>query len=129
LEASLDDFPAMVSALSSHSSEGSFIALGSEAVPDLNVQFSFENGAVGFDWVLLAPKNIEERARAESLAAGRGQELAEQSMNKVSYLRTTRGDLAGLCRAILQDLFGVSPTDRLWVEAHAVEWPPKSDHE
>jgi hypothetical protein len=123
-KATLADLPAMVALLDSVRTEGSFLALGADSVPGLNVQFSFEDGSVGFDWVLLAPINIEQREKAESYAASRGQKLVEHSMNDVAYLRTTAGDLAALCHGILHELYGVRTNEELWVAVGGVEWPP-----
>ena len=88
----------------------------------LNVQFSVERGHAGFDWVLLAPRNIAARERVTVFFAQRGSPLAQRSANGVDYLRAERGDLAALTRELLTRVFGVTEQQSMDLVAEGFEW-------
>src|SRR6202042_54389 len=67
----------------------------------LNLQFSMENGRIGFDWVLMAPRNIEDKEALGQYIKGRGYTYAEETLNKVSYLRVEKGDLGQLADDVI----------------------------
>jgi len=52
-----------------------------------NVQFSFENGIAGIDWVLLSPANIADKEKFVGLAKSMQMEVKELEGNGVKYLR------------------------------------------
>jgi hypothetical protein len=69
-EVRTDDLPALVEAMSRGTASVRYAAL-IFSTPDrpsdedaLNLQVSFENGKAGFDWVLLAPRNIEDKGNS-----------------------------------------------------------------
>lgn len=114
--------------LARNRAEGSFAAFhfGSPDRPSpddtLAAQLSFEVGAVGFDWILLAPRNVEERSRVEQYLQSRGLDLIEKEGNGVRYLRTEQGDVARLCRSLIVELFGVDPSAELEMVYSGFEW-------
>ena len=79
----------------------------------LNLQFYFEDGRIGFDWVLLGKPNIRDREKFERLAASLGYKVVPQEKNGVKYLRTVEGDLPRLCKRVLVDLYGKSGESRI----------------
>jgi hypothetical protein len=44
-------------------------------------------------------------------------------MNDVEYFRVEGGDLASLCRALLSELFGVTPTQTMYLIPEGFRWP------
>ena len=54
---------------------------------NLNLQFSIEEGEPGFDWVLLAPKNIQDQEKFVSYAQAMGFKVVNKSGNGVDYYR------------------------------------------
>ena len=46
-------------------------------------------------------------------------------MNGVSYLRTESGDLAALCRDLLQSVFGVTGKQEMQLISEGFTWAPK----
>ncbi len=88
----------------------------------LNVQFSVENGRVGLDWVLLAPRNVEARDRVVAFFERSGSASTSRSMNGVNYLRTENGDLANLAVTMLRSVFGVTDTQEMPLIAEGFSW-------
>jgi hypothetical protein len=92
----------------------------------VNLQYSIENAKLGFDWVLLAPRNLADRQKIWDFAKECHLEPTEREMNKVRYLRIEGGDVTDLGMRITKTLYGLtddSPVD-LIVESFA--WPPKT---
>jgi hypothetical protein len=125
---SIDRIPEIRDRLRERGVEDSFTAF-LFATPDrlsredaLAAQLSFEGGSVGFDWVLLARRNVEERARVEEFARWRGFHLLERQRNGVRYLRSEDGDVASLCTSVITELFGVPPSNKLEMVYRGLEW-------
>ena len=109
---------------------------------DLNLQFSIEEGKPGFDWVLLAPKNIQDQEKFVSYAQAMGFKVVKKSGKGVDYyralvtdqmpaLRVANSDnshtdldknlyLALLCQKILTDLYGLKPDSKIGLYAKRV---------
>jgi hypothetical protein len=90
----------------------------------INVQFSMEHGRPGFEWVLLAPRNIEDKQRYLDFARRAGFAPKEMAMNGVSYLRVEDGDLARLCIDVITKMYGVSATKPVELLVEGFEWGP-----
>ena len=82
------DIQSVFEKLSSDGSYGSY-AVFIPKKPDadlgehLNLQFSYENGSAGFDWVLLSPVNIRDQQRLIDLATTLGITMEAHEMNNV----------------------------------------------
>ena len=109
---------------------------------DLNIQFSIEEGEPGFDWVLLAPKNIQDQEKFVSYAQAVGFEVVKKSGNGVDYYRALVTDqmpalrvanrdnshteldknlyLALLCQKILTDFYDLKPDSEIGLYAKRV---------
>jgi hypothetical protein len=92
------------------------------AVDALNIQFSIENGHVGFDWVSNGQLNDPEIARVSAFFAQQGATLSSRSMNGVNYLRTERGDLPKLAQDLLRTVFGVTDHQDMQLIAEGFTW-------
>ncbi|MCW3847279.1 hypothetical protein OF829_08500 [Sphingomonas sp. LB-2] len=131
VEVRLDDLPAIVEALSRGSSKTRFAAL-TFGTPDrpsnddaLNLNLTVENGKVGFDWVLLGPRNIEDQEKFKAFARARGSEPVSRSMNGVSYLRVERADLVRFTASIVTEMYHLPATEPLSLFHEGFEWPQR----
>jgi hypothetical protein len=120
--------PAVYESLRTTGGDGSFAALMPSTAPGkrkepVNLQFSIEDGRIGFDWVLLAPTNIADRTNFEALAESLRFKLTEVTANNVKYLRTTDSRSVELCTKVLSDLYSVPETARIDLIAEGFEWP------
>ena len=122
------DIPRIYTSLKHSGSDGSFAAImptkrtkKSEDV--VNLQFSIEDGSIGFDWVLISEVNIEDRGRFEALAKSRRFDVRESMMNGVQYLRTTDRNAANLCQMVLSDLYSLSADAELDLIVEGFSWP------
>jgi hypothetical protein len=88
----------------------------------VNLQFSLENGRPGFDWVLLAPRNIEDKASFVGFAERRGYSFTERTKNGVPYLRVENGDLAELCAEVVTGLYARPRSEPLGLIVRGFEW-------
>ncbi len=95
------------------------------AVQDaINLQFSMEGGRPGFDWVLIAPRNIQDKDRFLAFAASAGYAASAKEMNGVKYLRVEDGDLPQLCMSVVTGMYGLKPSDQIDLIAEGFEWRP-----
>jgi hypothetical protein len=90
----------------------------------LNIQFSVENGKAGFDWVLLAPRNIEDEALFVDFARQRGYTPARHEMNNVKYLRVEAGDIARLCSDVISELYRIPASMKVELITEGFAWKP-----
>ena len=130
----IEDIGDVFEALSSQGKEGSFAVFlcGENAEPPaardaLNVQFSIAEGALGIDWVLLAPVNRETQARFSDFFEAKGYEVSEKSQNDVDFLRVEGDHLAELLQEFLASQFGVTPTQPLDLIADGFDWSDSDD--
>lgn len=100
------------------------------AVADaLNLQFSIEDGRLGFDWVLLNRRNIKDRDRFMAFAAAAGRRPVEKVLNGVSHLRLEDGDLVGFCRSVITRMYGLDPAQRIDMVVSGFHWPAEGMRE
>lgn len=128
-EVRTSDFPALTKALSSGSQEVRYAALIFSA-PDrpseqdvLNLQFSFANGKVGFDWILLAPRNIEDQAKFRAFSREHGVVPVSSTLNGVSYLRVEDTDVAEFASLIVTEMYRRPPDEPLGLVFEGFDWP------
>jgi len=122
------DIPRIYSSLKRTGTDGSFAAIMPSKRPKksqdvANLQFSIENGSIGFDWVLLSEVNIEDRDRFEALAKSRRFDIREMTMNGVQYLRTTNGNAASLCQTVLSELYSIPSDAEIDLIVEGFSWP------
>ncbi|MDI9246940.1 hypothetical protein [Marinobacter sp. CHS3-4] len=110
---------------------------------DLNLQFSIEEGKPGFDWVLLAPRNVQDQEKFLEYARRAGFHVIRKSGNGVDYyrasvsremppIRVKNSDgsfteldkslyLALLCHGILTDMYGLKSESEIGLYAKRVK--------
>ncbi|MEY2545610.1 MAG: hypothetical protein QOG48_727 [Verrucomicrobiota bacterium] len=126
------DFPQLLSALTATGGNGAFwvVLVPNTARGDgnyANVQYSIEGGRVGMDWVLLAKRNIEDKEAFTQFVTAAGATVTEEVGNNVHYLRVSDGpDLAKLGQDFLQQVYHVTPEDKLRLIITDFSWKPES---
>ncbi|WP_309662458.1 hypothetical protein [Sphingomonas sp.] len=128
-EVRTDDLPALVRAMSRGTASVRYAALmfGTPDRPSdedvLNIQVSVENGKAGFDWVLLAPRNIEDQEKFRIFARAHGAEPVARSKNEVSYLRVERADVAKFTASVVTEMYDRPPNEPLGLVYEGFDWP------
>lgn len=89
----------------------------------VNLQFSIEHGRIGFDWVLRAAVNIRDQKRFREFAHDQGYSVAAEQLNGVNYFRVENGDLPGLCKKVMQAMYGAPPDGQLGLMVSGITWP------
>jgi hypothetical protein len=128
LQVRVDEIPRVLASLSASSSDPTF-AVFMFTTPDLptpqdalNIQFSMESGKPGFDWVLIAPRNIRDHDRFVEFAQAGGYHPEMQEMNNVRYLRVEQGDLAALCRDVITKMYSLPESELIDLIVEGFEW-------
>jgi hypothetical protein len=113
-----DQIPSIVSKLQKTGRDGSFVVFmfsipgnHDETLP--NLQYSIEKGRLGLDWVLLAPRNVEDELELADFMKRDGYTVLKREMNEVRYLRVEGDDLENLGIRILRDFYHLAPEARL----------------
>lgn len=130
VEVGTDDLPAIVEAMSRASTPVRYAGL-TFGTPDrpsdedaVNLNISVENGKVGFDWVLLAPRNIEDQEKFRTFARSQGYEPRHRTMNGVSYLRVQPPDVATFAASVVTKMYHLPPNEPLGLFHDGFDWPP-----
>lgn len=89
----------------------------------VSVQFSVEEGTVGFDWLLPQQLNLVDQDHFTDFAAARGYAHQRRSMNGVAYIRVTSGDLAALATGVMAELYGLASDEEVELVAEGFDWP------
>ena len=115
-----DQIPSIVSSLERKGRDGSFVVFmfsvpGNHDELSPNLQYSIENGQLGFDWVLMAPQNIKDETQITEFIKGAGYTVSKHEVNEVSYLRVEGKDLQNLGIKILSDFYHLAPEAKLEV--------------
>jgi len=129
-----NEIPAIVNCLHRCSVEGTFVMFvipqpGRPKEAAITVQFSFEGGEVGFDWLLDNGLGNEERGRFEELAKRRGWKFNQREGGGFHYLRVQGGDpaeIAGIGTEVITSLYQVDPSEQLEVETDSPNWRRES---
>jgi len=121
--------PSIVSQLRQEARNGSWVAFAfippnssNIGAPEINLQYSFEDGKAGLDWVLIAPRNLQDQKKFTDAVSERNQLAMEKEMNGVRYLRVEDGDIADLGLNLLQNTFGLKNDDEIEVIADGIDW-------
>lgn len=129
-EVQTDELPALVEAMSRGSAEPRWATLMFNT-PDrpsdedaVALQVSFENGKAGFDWILLAPRNIGDQEKFRTFAAAHGFEPVAKTINGVSYLRLEPADVAEFTARVVTDMYHRPPDQPLALVHEGFDWPP-----
>jgi len=124
----LDELPALAEALSKGSAPERYAALVF-ATPDrptdddaINIQMSVEDGKLGFDWVLLAPRNINDREEFVTFARARGVHPVFRSMNGVSYLRVEHTNVPRLTRSVVTEMYNLPSNQPVGLVYEGFDW-------
>jgi hypothetical protein len=70
-----------------------------------NLQYSIENGRLGFDWVLLAAQNIRDETAVTDFIKHAGYTVSKRQMNRVTYVRAEGSGIEQLGANILRDFY------------------------
>lgn len=93
----------------------------------VHLQFALANGRPGFEWVLLAPVNLKDRASFEKLADSMGIDISRGRLKSVEYLRTEDERSVDLCRRILIEMYGADESTTLDLVFDKHEWTWDAD--
>jgi len=88
----------------------------------VHLRLSVENGHPGVDWVLVAPRNIEDKDAFVAFARRRGYALAERRNNGDSYLRIEDGDLAQACAEVITKFYFRPRSEPMELKVEGFEW-------
>jgi hypothetical protein len=125
----VQDIPAVFARAKAQAKDESFAVFvfappgGSLSKDAINIQFSFENGRIGLDWVLLSPPNIKDREQYERLATSLGYKINAKEKDGVKYLRIEDGDLPRLCEKAICDLYSLRKESKVGLLVHLMSWP------
>ncbi|MEA3009554.1 MAG: hypothetical protein QOJ91_1246 [Sphingomonadales bacterium] len=124
-----DNLAGLVEAMRRGSSSASWAALMLNT-PDrpsdedaVALQISFENGRLGFDWELLAPRNVEDQERFRTFARAQGLQPVARSLNGVSYLRVEGTDAARFTASVVTEMYHLPQDQPLALVYEGFEWP------
>jgi hypothetical protein len=125
----LSDLPRIVDAVSRATAKVRYAGLTFNT-PDrpkdndaVNLNLSFENERVGFDWVLLAPRNLRDEATFREFARAKGIEPVLRKMNGVSYLRVECEDIAKFTTSIATEMYACPYDQPLTLFHDGFTWP------
>ncbi|HEX8126037.1 MAG TPA: hypothetical protein VF548_10690 [Allosphingosinicella sp.] len=128
-EVATDNLPALIEAMSRGPASERWATL-MFSTPDrpsdadaVALQMSFENGKPGFDWVLLAPRNIDDQERFRKFARAHHLQPVARSMNGVSYLRVDCPDVARFTASVVTEMYHRPPNEALALVYEGFEWP------
>lgn len=128
-EIGTDQLPALVEAMRRGSGSLRYAAL-MFSTPDrpsdddaVALQISFEGGRIGFDWVLLAPRNIEDQERFKAFARARGLQPVARTLNGVSFLRVEPPDVTSFTASVVTELYRRPPDETLTLVHEGFAWP------
>lgn len=88
----------------------------------VSLQFSTEDGEVGFDWVLVGEPNIEDEDRFVDFARAIGYTPVARERSDVKYLRVSNGDLAELAVQVLTSMYEVPASEPLDLIVEGFAW-------
>ena len=116
--ATTDEIRSIVAKLQRTGHDGSFVvfmfSLPNEHDQTLpNFQYSIENGRLGFDWVLIAPRNVEDETRVSDFVKRLGFNPSVREMNDVRYIRVEGEGIEDIGPKLLRDFYHLRPEAKL----------------
>jgi hypothetical protein len=123
------EIPKIVKELQQSANDGNFVVFifvppKSRDGQSINLQYSIEDGVVGFDWVLISPCNIADQAKIKEFATTLGHRLKEYEMNNTRYLRATGDYISDLGKSIIKDVYKMDLNTKLDIVIEGFAWPP-----
>lgn len=113
-----EQIPSIVSKLQRTGRDGSYVVFmfsipnnRDDTLP--NLQYSIENGRLGFDWVLLAPQNVKDGPAVLDFINRLGHSASKRKMNNVHYLRAEGNGIEDLGPKILSEYYHLAPEAKL----------------
>jgi hypothetical protein len=91
----------------------------------VNLQYSIENGVVGLDWVLLAPRNKADKEKVLAFIRQHNHSAVEKERNGVQYFRVEDGDLAMLGIQIAAELYRLDRYGEMAIFTDKFKWSPE----
>lgn len=91
----------------------------------LNLQYSVEKGIIGFDWVLIGPRNCADIGALTDFIHLRDHKVETRNMNGVTYLRVEDGDIIKLGLDIISGFYCVASDYAMGLLAEG--FPPPSN--
>jgi hypothetical protein len=130
-KARLADIPTLFAKTQSATKDPSYAQLaflppGGKSNDDdsVNLQFSREEGRMGFEWSLLPPRGVRDREKFIQFAESRGQHpVALEAKNGYKCLRVEDGDLVDLMETVLRELYAVTPETTMEFVYDGFTWP------
>jgi hypothetical protein len=89
----------------------------------VNLQYSLEGGKIGFDWILLAPRNIADKDKIVAFMKERHYTVLERERNGVRYLRVEDGDLVQLGKQIAE-FYHLQTDSQMGMFIDGFDWKP-----
>jgi hypothetical protein len=128
--ATLNDIPAIVSSLAKHGEDERWVMFvlpqsGNSDEDCITVQFSVDQGEVGFDWLLDNGLGHAHRSKFEELARRRGWPVTECDSDGFHYLRVqglTPLEIGQVGKEVLTALYNIYPNQQLEIEQDAEDW-------
>ena len=121
------ELPRVVAALVSAGANKSFAVFmfappGASADDVVNLQYSIEDGRVGLDWVLIAPRNIADVERVVEFMHASGFLPTERKSHGVRYLRVEQQGIESLGVKLITDFYRVPASASLDLITDGFEW-------
>ena len=88
----------------------------------VHLRLSRENGRTGVDWLLVAPRNIEDKDAFIGFAKRRGYALDERTNNGVRYLRIEDADPAQVCAEVITKLYFRPRSEPMQLKVEGFDW-------
>ncbi|MEP7218831.1 MAG: hypothetical protein ABI876_07930 [Bacteroidota bacterium] len=122
--ATSDQIPAMVDLLAGAGVERSFIVImfvppGATEDDAINFQYSFEQGVVGMDWLLIAQRNIADEGAIVDFVKGLGYSF---DYSNPQFPRVEGDGIGELGRRIVDEFYGLPAGTRLDLVVEGVVW-------
>jgi hypothetical protein len=89
----------------------------------VNLDLSLEDEKVGFDWVMIAPRNRQDEELFRSFAHARGVDALVRSRNGVAYLRVECDDVADFTARVVTEMYRQPPDCPLKLVHEGFTWP------
>jgi hypothetical protein len=130
-EASAYEIPKVISQLQQSAQDGHFVVFmfvpaDSKDGEAVNLQYSVDDGVVGFDWVLIGPRNITDKGKIIDFASSCGYRLEEREENGCRFLRMTGSGISELGAGIIHDVYKIDRNTKLEIMTQGFEWQPES---
>ena len=90
----------------------------------INLQYSVDDDRVGLDFVLLGPRNIEDKKSLAKFIASKGHAVTEMELNEVCFLRVEDGEVAALGVSIATEFYQLERGTEIGLLFRGFEYEP-----